>query len=85
LRVAVLIAVLVALIASTAVVLAAFLAPFVVLGVVAELGLPSVAADDRAVYSAVLAVVAVVMLAGLIVVSRRIPVTRGRGTGHHEP
>jgi hypothetical protein len=85
LPVAVLIAVVVALVASTAVVLAAFLAPFVLLGVVAEWGLPSVPADDRPVYSAALAVVAVTMLACLIVVTRRIAVTTARGTSHHEP
>jgi hypothetical protein len=82
LRVALLIAVVVA---STAVVLAAFLAPFVLLGVVAEWSLMSVAAADRPVYSAALAVVAVIMLAGLIVGTRRIAVSRSRGTSRREP
>jgi hypothetical protein len=82
LRVALLIA---AVVASTAVVLAAFLAPFLLLGVVAEWGLSSVAGADRPVYSAALSVVAVTMLAGLIVGTRRIAVTRSRRTSHREP
>jgi hypothetical protein len=83
--VAVVISVVLALVASTAFVLVGFLVPFVLLGLAAEWSLPSVAADDRPVYSAALAVVAVIMLAGLIVVSRRFPATRGRGTSHREP